>query len=149
MEEIFGGLSTTQPPPPSTNNANFLFDLIPNTAPPPAPVNHYPNFAFPTTDVHYLNTSSTLPQQQSPFITKAVPSPPHPPSQQRDLLVPTSLSSVTAPISTNPFAGFDILGGLPSGSTTKPTKESFFPAPPPPKTIQQLQMEKQVSENQI
>jgi hypothetical protein len=147
LEELFGGLSTntTTQPATSMNTTNPLLNLLPNAAPPSS--NPFANFSPQTTDVNLVNATSISPQQQ-PYIARAAPPPPLQPQQQQNILAPRSLSPVTAPAGTNPFADFDILGDLTSGTTTKTTKESFFPSVPPPKTIQQLQMEKQVSKNQ-
>jgi hypothetical protein len=150
LEDLFNGFSTTTTtqPPASTNMNDFLLGFTSNSP----PTNPYANFSPQTANFNPVNTNLILPQQQQPFTTRVAPPPPPPPpqqQQQQDLLVPRSLSPVAPPSVTNPFSGFDILGDLSSGTTTKPTKDSFFPAPPPPKTIQQLQMEKQVSKNQI
>jgi len=146
LEELFSNLSTTQP---ATSTNNSILGFLPNAASPFT--NHQTNFPPPTTNVNFFNTSSTLPQQQQQqlYTLRTAPPPPLPPQQQQqDLFIPRSLSPVAPPSVTNPFSGFDIFGDLASGTATKPpTKDSFFPAVPPPKTIQQLQMEKQVSKN--
>jgi len=77
------------------------------------------------------------------------PPPPPPTTQplqpQQNSQAPRSLSPVSPPSSTNPFSDFDFLDNLSSGTAApRPTKDSFFPPVQPPKTIQQLQMEKQV-----
>lgn len=142
MEDLFAGLSTVQPVAP-TNTTSPLLGLLPNNTA-PLSTNPYSNFTHQTTDTNLVNAAPTLPQQS--LLPRAAPPPPTQQQQQQDPLAPRSLSPVAPPTVTNPFSGFGILGDLTSGlTTTKTTKESFFPLGPPPKTIQQLQMEKQVS----
>lgn len=60
---------------------------------------------------------------------------------------PATVPSVP-PTFTNPMSSFDMFNLL-SGPAARPTRDNFFPNQPPPKTIQQLQMEKNVSCNKI
>ncbi len=142
MEEIFGELSTTNTQPSTTTNS--VLNFIPNSAPPPAnPFTNFPPPPPPQAPTAQTNPFSATLQQ--PYTSRTVPLLP----QQQDLLAPRSFSPVAPPSVTNPFSEFDILGDLSSGTPSRPTKESFFPTGPPPKTIQQLQMEKQVSQNSV
>ena len=152
MEELFGDLSLTTPitqPPASTSTNNSLFEAFSNPIPPPT--NSYGNFYVPPAQPSLLNTTPTLFQQpQRPSTPLSMPLLPQqqqpPPSQQQlNSLSPTILSPVAPPTVTSPFADLDIFGGLSSGATAKTTKELFFPPSSTTKTMQQLQMEKQVS----
>jgi hypothetical protein len=80
-------------------------------------------------------------QQQRPSTPTSVP---FVQQQQQNPLSAPLLSPVAPPSVTSPFAGLDLLGSLSSGAAVKSTKE-LFNATPPPKTMQQLLMEKQVS----
>ncbi len=125
MEEIFGDLQTTQTTVPTSSTNPF------SNIPPPS-----------TTQT---NPFSATPPQQS-YTTRTAPLVP----QQTNIPASRSFSPIASPpLVTNPFSEFDVLGNATSGSTGRPTKESFFPSGPPPKTIQQLQMEKQVREESI
>ncbi len=148
MEDLFSNLSTTTTTTqPATSTNNSILDFFPNAAPPLT--NHHVNFPSQTANFNFINSPPTLPQQQQQLYSlRTAPPPPLQQQQQhQDLFVPRSFSPVAPPSVTNPFSGFDILGDLTTGIPTKPTKDSFFPVGPPPKTIQQLQMEKQVSKN--
>ena len=124
--ELFGNSETLQPP------------LAPmNTAPPL--LNPFTNFPPPPTAQTNLPTATPLLPQQP----RTAPLPP----QQPNYLAPRSLSPVAPPSVTNPFSGFDPLENLYTGTGTKVTKQSFNTHQPPPKTIEQLKMEKQVSQN--
>ena len=118
MEEIFGDLPT-------------------NPAPTTTATNPFSNFPLPPTT--QTNPFSASPPQQSYTSRTASLSP-----QQTNLSASRSFSPIQSPPVTNPFSEFDVLGNSSSAPTGRPTKESFFPQGPPPKTIQQLQMEKQV-----
>lgn len=80
---------------------------------------------------------ANLYSNQSPTVTSAFPL-----QTQQILLSPTPLSPVAPPTVTSPFADFDFLGG--GSSSAKPAKDLFNPTTGPAKTIQQMQMEKQV-----
>ena len=137
MTDIFGGLSTnpqaTPPAAPATNN-DLLFDVFSNSTPSPvtASTNQFGNFSAQPIQPNLLSPNLTALQQQRP----ATPTTP-----QSDLLRPTS--PVAPPTVTSPFADLDFFGNL-SSTTAKPTKESFFPAVAPTKSVQQLLLEKQV-----
>jgi hypothetical protein len=160
LEDLFGDLSLTtptQPPAPTVNNSLF-FDAFSNTTPTPAqppPANPYGNFYGQPAQPNFLNTTPNLLQQQQrpstptvlPFVQQQRPSTPTTVpfvQQQQNPLSAPLLSPVAPPSVTSPFAGLDLLGSLSSGAAVKSTKE-LFNATPPPKTMQQLLMEKQVS----
>lgn len=116
------------------------------------PVTNFPSNPSPQPTNPYAQFSSSPKIETNPF--SATPSSvpiasqinypqrlaPPPPTGKQNLAPPRSMSVSN----TNPFAGVDFLGDLSSNPTARPTKESFFAHIPPPKTIQQLQMEKQV-----
>ena len=87
---------------------------------------------------------TSMPPLQQPIPYTAIP----PPQQQQPNNQSLSPISPVAPATiTSPFSEFDIFSSLPPSNPTKTTKDSFFPAASPLKTIQQMQMEKQVSFN--
>jgi hypothetical protein len=139
---MLGELSFSAPPA-STAGLPFNTFTNPTSTLPAAPANPYGNFYAQPTPPNSLNVMPTFGQQpQRPSTPLATPL--LSPQPQPNLLNPTPLSPVAPPTVTSPFADFDILGGLASGVTAKTTKDSFFPSTAP-KTMQQLQMEKQVS----
>jgi hypothetical protein len=147
LEDIFSSLSTTSTQPPvSSGTPNTFPDIFSNSAPPPAaPVaNPYYNSYNQPAQPNLLNSIPTFPQQpQRPVLpTSSVL------QQQPDYSNPGPTSPVAPPSVTSPFAGLDIFSGLSSGTAAKTTKDLFLPVAAPAKTIQQMQIEKQVSQNQ-
>jgi hypothetical protein len=145
LEDLFDSFSaatpiTTQPTVAAAPPSNPLFDIFsnptPTSAPPPTswPNNIYSSPPQPNP----VNTFPNMYQQpQQPITFPTMP----PLQPQMNFLSPTPTSPVAPPTVSNPVADFDFLRGL--TTTTKTTKEAFFPASSTNKTIQQLQMEKQ------
>ena len=149
MADIFSGLSTSSPQPTATqqpassNSDNSLFEIFPSTNPTSvsSPVNQLDSIHSPSVPPNVLNATPISPQQPPMSFTTVFP-----PQQQTNLPSPAPTSPIAPPTVTNPLAGLDLLGDLtsPSSVAPRPAKDSFFPPPPPAKTIQQMQMEKQV-----
>ena len=148
MADLFNDLSTTTtaPPPLSTNSADPLADLFSTAVPPPPVASTFNSSYNQPIQTNLFNVTPSFPQQRP--VASTVPLLPQQ-QQQPDFLNAGPTSPVAPPTVTSPFAGLDILGGLTLAAENKTTKSSFFPNTPPPKTMQQLQMEKQVSKNDL
>lgn len=95
-------------------------------------------YSSPKIETNPFSATTLSPTVSQPTYPQRIAPPP--PTMQANPLIPRSMSTST----NNPFSGFDLFNDLSSNQATRPTKESFFAHIPPPKTIQQLQMEKQV-----
>ncbi|UJR09095.1 hypothetical protein I4U23_013342 [Adineta vaga] len=142
---LLGGISFTPVSnQTSTTNSNELSGLFSTPVPqPPQPTNPYGSFYAQTNPINNMSPFiQQQQQQQRPSTPSTIPFQPLQP--QQNLMTPSPISPTPPPppAATSPFATFDVLGGLSSGTSAKTTKESFFPSTAP-KTIQQMQMEKQ------
>jgi hypothetical protein len=149
LEGLFSTLSTTTttPQPTSAGADHLLFDVFSNPTPVtvPPPSNPYGNLLpQQTTSPFLFRGAPMVPQQQQMVLP--ISSPPFQ-QQQPDFFGSGSLSPVAPPSVTSPFAGLDLLGGTSSSTAVKMSKDSFYPTAPPQKTVQQLLLEKQVSNN--
>ncbi|CAF3933533.1 unnamed protein product [Rotaria magnacalcarata] len=151
LADIFGGLTTATVIPQATvpvANNNPLSDPWFHTAPTPIPSLPVIN---PTTGYYTQSMGyNTTPMYNQPPQTMGYTSMPPPPPQaqvqaQANLLTPSSASPIAPPTVSNPFGDLDLLGL--SSKPAKTTRDLFFTNTPPAKTMQQLQMEKQVSIN--
>ncbi|CAF1347310.1 unnamed protein product [Adineta ricciae] len=149
LDSVFGDLSFTTTSAPSTTTTtttNSLLDAFstPITTPQTQLPNLYGNsFATPI----QTNPINTMPNYLQPQTQQQRPITPtsillQPQQSQLSSMTPSPISPTPPPPVTSPFAGLDILGGFNPGATAKTTKESFFPSAAP-KTIQQMQIEKQ------
>ncbi|CAF3377780.1 unnamed protein product [Rotaria socialis] len=146
LADIFGGLTTATVIPQATvpvANNNPLSDPWFNT--PPTPIPSLP-VINPTTGYYTQSMSyNTTPTYNQPPQTMGYSSMPPPLQAQApsNLLTPTSTSPIAPATVSNPFGDLDLLGL--SSKPAKTTRDLFFTNTPPAKTMQQLQMEKQLN----
>jgi hypothetical protein len=134
LEDLFSNFGITPTVEVATTGPADGF----NSTPLPTFSNLYPSTAQPS----LLNLPSPVPAQQQSFMSGMLT--PQSAVQQGSMATgPTS--PLAPPTFTSPFAGLDLLLG--TGIPAKTTKDSFFPLTPANKSIQQLQMEKKVSEH--